>query len=419
MSEISTATRSTSIVILAALVAMGLKIYCAAMTIGTNDVPLNFKYGKVISEQGLDYLYRSKLFFNHTPAVGSFLCLSYNLAAALNPPGTPDACKFFPLILRFPGIVADFLVVMLLLKLREKTGNPPTWALVLFALSPVSFMVSGYHGNVDPVMVLLLVVAAFFCVNEQAAACGLFLGLACNVKIIPLVLTPIFFFFWLHRGKKSAAQFALASALTCLAGWSAALIGSPGIFLKNVLGYNSYWGYWGVTHWLSETKLAQFSAPGIFFLTPAQRGAVAVLKLLIILGVVAVGWRRRSEPGEKFFGTVAIVWVIFFVLAPGIGPQYLVWLAPFVLLYSPPWYLAVTAASSLFLFVQYNTISHGMPWFYGDSLGSLARFWLPYGDLLWAVFVVMLAVIFKKGILTPAFCNLPWKNISPATHRGR
>jgi hypothetical protein len=29
--------------------------------------------------------------------------------------------------------------------------------MVLFALSPVSLMVSGYHGNTDPVMVMFLV----------------------------------------------------------------------------------------------------------------------------------------------------------------------------------------------------------------------------------------------------------------------
>ena len=394
--ESKQAARPALIVIVAALLAMALKIYCAATTIGTNDVPLNFKYGKFIYESGLDDLYHSKLFFNHTPAVGSFLYMAYAAAAHLNPPGTPNAYKFFPLILRLPGIIADFLVVLILLKLHEKIGKPPLWALVLFALSPVSFMVSGYHGNVDPVMVLMLVAAAFFCVTEQAAVCGLFLGLACNVKIVPLVLSPVFFLFWLHRGKKQAAQFALASALTCLAGWSAALIGSTGIFLKNVLGYNSYWGYWGITHLLTETKLKQFSMPGIFFLTPAQQGVVTVLKALVIASVLAVGWFKRRKPGSEFFGTVALVWVVFFALAPGVGPQYLVWFAPFFLLYSTPWYVAVTAASSAFLFVQYNTISHGMPWYYGDSVGSLAHIWLPWCDLLWVVLVAMLMLSLKR-----------------------
>ena len=41
-----------------------------------------------------------------------------------------------------------------LLRWRSKLGNaPPWWTLILFAASPVSLMISGFHGNVDPVMV--------------------------------------------------------------------------------------------------------------------------------------------------------------------------------------------------------------------------------------------------------------------------
>ena len=57
-------------------------------------------------------------------------------------------------------------------------------------------MVSGFHGNTDPVMVMFLVLAAHMCLKERPILAGLFLALSCQIKIVPLLFVPIFFFFW-------------------------------------------------------------------------------------------------------------------------------------------------------------------------------------------------------------------------------
>ena len=46
----------------------------------------------------------------------------------------------FPVLLRLPGILADFVVLLVLLEIPKKHAEIriPTWALALFALSPVS-----------------------------------------------------------------------------------------------------------------------------------------------------------------------------------------------------------------------------------------------------------------------------------------
>jgi Glycosyltransferase family 87 len=386
---------SERMIILAALVAMALKIYCASTTIGTNDTKSHFEFGRIICKYGLDYMYRLTDVFNHTPVTGGIICLAYSLANKLDPYGSPHAYQYFPLILRLPGIFADFLTVLVLLLLHKKTGRPPVWALALFALSPVSFMVSGYHGNVDSVMVLFLAAAAYCCVEKHPAMSGLFLGLSCNIKVIPLLLTPVFFFFWLHRGKKAAWQFTAACVFTCVAGWSVALIGSPAIFLKNVLGYNHYWGQWGITYWLNISPWEMFHPSGPFTLTSISQAVLTILKDTVILGVLVIGWTQRRLPNQEFFSVLAGAWLLFFVLSPNIAPQYMIWLAPFVLFYSPGWYAVLTAASGLFLFFFYNTISQGMPWFYGESKVSLNNLWLPWSNCPWAVLIAMLAVWLK------------------------
>ena len=99
----------------------------------------------------------------------------------------------FPFLLRLPGIVADFVVILVLLRIKAKDPRLrlPTWALVIFALSPLSIMVSGYHGNTDPVMVMLLLFSVYFCSRDQPVLSGLFFALSAQVKIVPLLFFPI------------------------------------------------------------------------------------------------------------------------------------------------------------------------------------------------------------------------------------
>jgi len=377
----SPTARTTWIVISAAALAALLKLYCAWTTFGTTDVELFAIFGKYITDNGLEATYRHWSIFNHTPLVANFVTSALALADI---PIAKNCGVTFPFLLRLPGIIADFLVVLVLLRVTGDYKYRTAW-LVLFALSPVSFMVSGYHGNVDPVLVLFLVLAAWMCMKNQPLACGLFLGLACNVKIVGILLAPVFFFYWLHRGH--ALRLTAIIIVTCLAGWYEPLTEYPGLFIKNVFGYSSYWGSWGFTYWLRATGLPQFQSFIWANMAPAQHLAVTILKCLVILGILALAWLRRSTPNSGIFTTLAYVWAVFFIFSPGVGAQYMIWLAPFVFIASPAWYLALTIASTAFMFVFYNTISHGMPWNVGFSTNDLTPIWTPWTNLPWLVLI--------------------------------
>ena len=216
-------------------------------------------------------------------------------------------------------------------------------------------MISGYHGNVDSVLTCLLLLAAQDCNDGRAAACGVWLGLACNVKVIPLLVAPVFFFFWLARGRAKA--FFLPAMACIVAGWAVPLIALPKIFLSQVLGYGSNWGSWGIPFVLRATGLPAFAPLGFTDLTPAQSMVMTALKVAIVVMALWIAWHRRTLPASALFSTLAFVWAAFFVLAPGVGAQYLVWIAPFLLVESAAWYATITVASSVFLGVFYQTIS--------------------------------------------------------------
>ncbi len=368
-------------ILTSALLALISKLYCAGTTIGTTDTFLFFQFAEQIEKHGLLHMYGATKLFNHTPLIGEYIAGAFRVAQSWE--------VEFPLLLRLPGIGADLVAVFALAWLREKTGRPEPWAIVLFALSPVAFMVSGYHGNVDSLLTGLLLLSACFCVAGRPLECGVLLGLACNVKVVALLLGPVFFFVWFHR--RQSLRFAVGAVVTTLAGWAYPLVTIPKTFLTNVVGYGGYWGDWGITYLLSQGGWEDLRTSGFMNVSPVQGWIFAGLKVVIVATVLFLSWRRRTADARGVFLTLALTWAVMFVFAPGGAPQYMVWLAPFILLASTGWYVALTASSTVFLFVFYNTVSHGFPWNKGISTLADAPIWRPWTMLPWLVLVCFLA----------------------------
>ena len=148
-----------TLVLLLLGVATVVKMLWAANSVGTTDAVLFYHFGRSIQNHGLTWQYINDLDFNHTPFTGWMVNTLYRVK--------PDNYLVFAAMLRLISILADIALVLGLLHLRKLTGKPPWWALCLFAVSPVSVMVSGFHGNIDPIMVMFLFFAAVAVVKEQ------------------------------------------------------------------------------------------------------------------------------------------------------------------------------------------------------------------------------------------------------------
>jgi uncharacterized membrane protein len=404
LAKFSARTGSSVVVIGAALVALCLKLTIAYNTFGTNDVAAFYIYAHSLHDHGLEWTYRNGVpwssnfpVFNHPPLTAYYLQVIEGLSQN---EFFREHGLTFPFLLRLPGIIADFVVALVLLRISKTNAKLrlPVWALVLFALSPVSLMVSGFHGNTDPVMVMFLVLAVYMCLRNRPLLCGIFLGLSCQIKVIPLLLLPILFFFWLHR--QAALRFTIPFVLLSFAMWSEPLVAFPALFARNVLAYGSYWGSWGITYWLKLTRNPQFNVTGFSNLPPAAAIVGSLLKAGIVSVIVAIGWRRRCLSARAAISSVAYSWIVFFVFAPGFCPYYLIWLAPFILLFSPALYAWLTITSSLFLFFFYNGLSGGLPWYIGLSkFSDPARFNLltPWSLWPWATLVCGMILFWKKA----------------------
>ena len=147
----------------AAAVTIGtiLKIYCASTTYGTNDTTLFQLYGHALYEAGLEETYKTSQHFNHTPVLAMVLVGLYWLSKSF--------AWSYPLLLRFPGIAADVVTAVVFWRAAtiDMAGRiSPLWG-CLFALSPVSFMVSGYHGNFDSVLAMFVFLATYYASKER------------------------------------------------------------------------------------------------------------------------------------------------------------------------------------------------------------------------------------------------------------
>src|SRR2546423_839916 len=182
----------TVTILVFAVVATALKLAIAYNTIGTNDAVFFYGFAKVLNEHGLEWTYAHSRYFNHPPLTAYFL---QGIFLLTEQGWCQDLGFHFPFLLRLPGIIADLLVVLILLRIRNSDFPIPAWGLALFAISPVSLMVTGFHGNTDPVMVFLLVCAVWMCLRNRSVAAGLFFALSCQIKIVPLLLLPALFFY--------------------------------------------------------------------------------------------------------------------------------------------------------------------------------------------------------------------------------
>ena len=361
-----------AIVLLALVVGTLAKLWLAGTSIGSNDLLVFRWFAQYIDSEGLAGMYRHTALFNHTPLTSAYMVGVLKLSG-----GEVSAFAFW---FRFGGILADVTVVLGLLRVVRNGVQIPTWALALFAVSPVSIMVSGFHGNIDSMLVAALFFTVLALSEKRWLLAGLALALACNLKVSPLLVVPGLGLWALAQSPRGAAVFAGSAMVATLVGWSFPLMVCPKEFLTNVLGYGGFWGIWGFTSVLRDTGLPDFSRVSFINLTAAQVLVAKVLKGIVVVSTLGLAWVRRKQ---DVFATVGAVWLVFLVFAPGVAAQYLVWPAPFLLLLSARGFAFVTLGCSVFLAAFYTALCKGWPWILGVSNAETTPHWLPWTYVAW------------------------------------
>ena len=98
-------------------------------------------------------------------------------------------------------------------------------AAVLVVWSPVLFVISGFHGNTDPVFVMFALLSVYLLVvRGWALAAGVAFGIAVSIKLVPVVLVPLLVVVLVRLGWRRVGAFAGGGAIVFVLLWLPVLV---------------------------------------------------------------------------------------------------------------------------------------------------------------------------------------------------
>lgn len=381
--------RDNLILAAAILFAAGLKLILIFSTFGTNDVLFKEAYAAKIRDAGGIALYRegADLLENGRPYHREHMFLPPFMVTWLASVDALARATGVPIGIwvRVFDLIADSLTTLLVtaLILPLFAGRIALWAGVALALAPTSLLISGFHGNIEP-MVICFVIIAIYAYERWGAAMlsGAALGMALNMKIWPVVFTATFLL-W-ARTKAERLRFAAAAAAVVFAGSLPYVLQDPVTIAKRVLGYKSFYGNWGISRILLSLEVTD----------PVGRAANATYlnsgPYIALLAAVALSFVLSSRrPRPSLFVACGAIALAFLCLLPAFGVQYLIWITPWVVVVRPALRAFFFAASGAFLCAVYTYWAGGFPWFLANSV----KVGMWKGPIVWLEVLCWLSVV--------------------------
>lgn len=372
-------------VMVAAVTGTVFKVYLAATSSGTNDVVYWTQFADGVEKFGPIGIYGETFEapYNHPPLAGWWLVL-------LN--AGKDLGLDLPLLIRLPAVVADVLTCWLVFRLLSERASPVVAGIAAAGLvwSPVMVVVSGFHGNTDPVFVCLMI-ASFVLLTrkDRPLLAGLLLGLAVSIKLVPLVGIPLLLLLACRRGWAALIRFVVGGLLVLVALWLPVVLRAWPEFNAGVLAYRGISvREWGLAELLEKSGYVQADV----WLAAHGFWVVPIAALLSVL-VWATGRPHRDVV------CLGLTLVTMLLLSPAFGMQYLAWaLAAAYLVSVRAAWLYNVAASVLVLSVYSHWSGGGPPWDWDQAWGML---FTPGQLMLMAVAWTSLLVVWVDAIIAP------------------
>ena len=356
-------TRVPAAVVLVGAAATLLKLVVAARTHGTDDVRYWTEFMAGVMHHGPVGIYGldgTAALYNHPPLVGWMLLVDGHLA---------DLGLSTPFLVRVPASVADLASTMLVWALVRRVSGDSAAALaaVAFTLSPLGFVISGFHGNNDPLFAMLVLAATWLLVTGRSPLiAGVALGLGVSVKIVAVVALPVLLVLAFRRSRGALLSLVGGGGIVFLAIWAPALLLEPGGVLHHVLGYaGNDIRQWGLSQLLTWSGMP----------TTATVATGDALRFGVVLTAMLVPAALALAPGRserQLLACAGLPLVLMTLLSPSFAMQYLSW--PLAAAYLvAPWAAATTynALASTYALLVYSRWNAAPPWDWDVAFSSV------------------------------------------------
>jgi hypothetical protein len=386
--------------ILVALVALAfvMKVLLALFTLGSFDTLTWQRDLQLIHAHGVPALYQEGISyfspegrllieqpFIHPPFIIHALRAGESLANATQLP-----LRFW---IRFGCALADVASLMLLGGILRHSGAEKVFERLCFvAICPAAILISGFHGNTDPIMMTFVLASIYFLESRGApGAAGVSLGMALNFKLAALMFTPALLLYTPGIRRK----FALggAAAVTFLAGSIPYLVQEPRLILARIMEYKSQFGPWGIGRLCAS--LVHDGGLGVVCDAYSTQGRVVVMLLITTAAI----WATLRKNPQSLLVQCGLAAFLFLALTPGFGVQYLAWLIPFTALLGRCPAVMYHIVSGAFLLAYYNRVMHAWPAYLANTFDQPAWYGhvIYLGLLCWIVVCACLVFLARQA----------------------
>lgn len=267
--------------------------------------------------------------------------------------------------LKVAFVLCDFAIIFVLLDILQRSGQGAHWVLA-YAWNPLLATEVAYSGHIDIVGVLLLLISVAALARRWRALAALAFGLAVAVKLLPIVLLPLY---WRRVRMRDAALAAVIVGLLYVPflNHGRIPIGSLGTFMQSF----------------------RFNDP-VFATLERLASPLTIVGIAALIGFVVAIWLRRKSTA---WSCDSFAWPMTASLlcAPVVYPWYLLWMLPFL-----------RSISTVPIIIWTVSI---IPTYYVWHLRALGRPWLvpnwimllEYGAIAMAAVVISLRRVLRPS----------------------
>ena len=267
--------------------------------------------------------------------------------------------------LKVAFVVCDLAIVFVLLDVLRCTRQGEHWVLA-YAWHPLLATEVAGSGHIDIVGVLLLLVSAAALLRRWRAVAAMSFGLAVAVKLLPIVLLPLY---WKRVRIRDGALVAIVLGLLYVPFLNHGRIpvGSLGTYVQRF----------------------RFNDP-VFATLERVMAPQVVAGLAVLVGFLTAIWMRRKS-AEVSLDAFAWPMAASLLCAPVVYPWYLLWLLPFIRSTSTVPIMVWTLSIISTYYVWHLRIV-GRPWLVPDWIMTLE-----YGSVAVAAAIIALRMITRPA----------------------
>lgn len=296
------------------------------------DVRNYQQVAEVIDRFGISGLYR------HTPDIYPYPPLWAGFEVAAHRLARHNILSF-SLAIRLPIIAADAGIVAVIWQWVHRHNGSSRQAMraaMIYALNPVSIIVSCWHGQFDA-LPLFWAALAMMCTAWQWQAIALSIGIA--LKSFPVLLVPAFL--WHLQPLRRQVQFGLLALVPVLLLLAPFVVDDASAVVRELFGYRGH-ALLGI---MVPVRTVYVPLVGERFPVETTRQLISLSAYgFLLLYALIVWYAKRQSISVPMQAT--LIFLLFYVVYAGIAPQYLLWVLPFMIMAARPGAVIIYSAVS-------------------------------------------------------------------------